>query len=168
MEISTHQIAGRGDIPNNPLLPLIVYKSVVDGEGDAAAAAFEQMFEANGWTGCWRNGIFDFHHFHSTAHEVLGIYAGAASVQFGGPDGIVIEAETGDVIVVPAGVGHKKLNARGKFGVVGAYPIAQSPDICEPGVGDTAHYGANVATVSIPARDPVSGESGPIVDIWRR
>ena len=75
-----------GTFPNSRL-PLLVYPAVLNPTDADPAATFEQRFEANGWPGAWRNGIFGFHHYHSTAHEVLGICRGRARVQFGGnPD----------------------------------------------------------------------------------
>ena len=71
----------------------------------ADPAAIERIFAANGWPPAWRNGVHPFHHF-SSAHEVLGVARGEASVLFGGPDGTVLPVAAGDVVVVPAGVAH--------------------------------------------------------------
>ena len=100
--------------------------------GNDAAVPVEEMFDKNRWPSSWRNGIFGFHHYHSTAHEVLGVYGGAAKVQLGGEGGIICDLKIGDVVVIPAGVSHKKLSSTGDFRVVGAYPAGQSPDMCYP------------------------------------
>src|SRR6478752_10301959 len=78
-------------------LPLILYRGAIAEEGKAAAKAFEQLFARNDWPGAWRNGIYPYHHFHATAHEVLGIAAGRATVRFGGPEGPVVAVRAGDV-----------------------------------------------------------------------
>src|SRR5688500_7425656 len=95
-----------GAIPNNAL-PLLVYKG-----GFTPSALASQMIErcdANRWTNLWHNGIYSFHHYHSTSHEVLGIYADSALLHLGGEQGKKIQVEAGDVIIIPAGVGHKNL-----------------------------------------------------------
>ena len=80
MAVETYHFADDGRIPNSAL-PLLVYRQVLTG------GAFERRFAANDWRRAWRNGIYDFHHFHSTSHEVLGIAAGEALVRFGGAHG---------------------------------------------------------------------------------
>src|SRR5690554_3077467 len=73
-----------GPFPNNIKLPVLIYKDVFMFNDSNAAAIIEQIFEANNWVDSWRNGIYDFQHYHSTAHGVLGVYAGWAEVQLGG------------------------------------------------------------------------------------
>jgi uncharacterized protein YjlB len=62
-------------VPNNPRLPLIVYRGALETSGDTAASCVA-LFDRNGWIGAWRNGVYSHHHYHSSAHEVLGIVAG--------------------------------------------------------------------------------------------
>ncbi len=119
--VQAHRFAGDGEIPNNAL-PLLVYPAAVDVSGADPAAAFERLFARHGWRGAWRNGIFAYPHYHSTAHEVLGIARGEASVRFGGAGGAVLTVGPGDVVVIPAGVGHQNLGASADLLVVGAYP----------------------------------------------
>jgi len=66
-------------IPNNPDLPVLTYRQAIVTEGDRAAE-FEAAFKRNGWQGTWRNGIYDYHHYHSGAHEALGIARGHGEV----------------------------------------------------------------------------------------
>ena len=47
---------------------------------DPSAAGFERLFLRNGWSNSWRNGVYDWHHYHTTTHEVLGCHAGEAVV----------------------------------------------------------------------------------------
>ena len=116
--------------------------------------------------GCWRNGIFPFHHYHSTAHEVLGVYSGSAVAQLGGEEGIRLTLNPGDVVVIPAGVGHKKLSSSGALGIVGAYPRGQQPDMRRADRGGCETGAERVARVSLPARDPVHGADGPLFRHW--
>jgi len=84
-EIERHDLEPDGPFPNNPDLLLRVYRQAVKPDPGDPATTFEKLFVGNGWGGTWRNSIFPFHHYHSNAHEVLGIAAGHARVQFGGP-----------------------------------------------------------------------------------
>ncbi|MEJ2170113.1 MAG: hypothetical protein P8X90_31825 [Desulfobacterales bacterium] len=103
-EIQTILIPDGGLFPNNDVLPLTLLQQVFDPKTENLAQAIEKTFHENAWEGSWRNGVYDFHHYHSTAHEVLGLYAGRVKVRFGGPDGQAVAANAGDVIIIPAGV----------------------------------------------------------------
>jgi uncharacterized protein YjlB len=72
-----------GEIPNNPDLPVLVYAQAIALHGDPAVA-IEHVFASNGWPPQWRNGIYDYHHYHSNAHEVLGVARGHVKVRLGG------------------------------------------------------------------------------------
>src|SRR3984893_13455350 len=111
-----------GLVPNNQRLPFVCYRQAIDVAGAAdPAACFEQTFARNGWGHAWRNGIYDFIHFHSMIHEVLGIACGRARVRFGGGLGQELEVTAGDVVVLPAGTGHQRISASPDLLVVGAY-----------------------------------------------
>jgi uncharacterized protein YjlB len=165
-KVIAHLLAADGAIPNHPRWPLLVYPGAVAVAGADPAAAFEDLFTRNGWPAAWRNGVFPFHHYHSNGHEALGIYSGEATVQFGGDAGVTVVAKPGDVIVLPAGTGHKKLSSRGSLGVVGAYPAGTHPDTCMPPFVRTERNAAAVAKVPLPAGDPVFGREGPLFQHW--
>jgi len=145
---------------NHPRWPLLVYPRAVAISGSDPASLFEELFTRNGWPAAWRNGVFPFHHYHSNAHEVLGVYSGEVTVQFGGDAGVKVVARPGDVIVLPATTRHKKLSSRGELGVVGAYPAGAEPDTCIPPVRKSA-------AVPLPSGDPVFGKGGPLFEHWR-
>ena len=111
--------------PLNPRLPLVVYRGVLES-GPGAAASCETLFAGNGWSGGWRGGVYPYHHYHSTAHEALGIVAGSAKVRLGGDSGTLIDLHAGDVVVIPAGVAHKGEAASPDLLIVGAYPGGRS------------------------------------------
>jgi uncharacterized protein YjlB len=165
--VIAHRLAASGAVPNHPRWPLLVYPGAVAIAGADPAAAFEELFDRNGWPSAWRNGVYPFHHFHCDAHEALGVYAGEATVQFGGDGGVVVTARPGDVIVLPSGTGHKKLSARGKLGIVGAYPAGQHPDMCTPILSNLKRSAAAVERVALPSRDPVYGAGGPLFAHWK-
>lgn len=159
----TLRFADDGAIPNSEL-PVLLYRGVpevVDG-----AAACEALFARSGWGAMWRDGIYPFHHFHSTAHEALGIAAGHVMVGLGGPQGESIELAAGDVAILPAGTGHRNEGDSGDLLVIGAYPRGQSWDLRR---GDPAEHDvvvANIAAVPLPDSDPVHGNDGPLVALW--
>ena len=137
--------------------PLLVYPRAIE---NPKPEAFEELFTRNRWPAAWRNGVFPFHHYHSNSHEVLGVYEGEVTVQFGGDAGVTVTARPGDVIVLPAGTAHKKLSARGALGIVGAYPDGSRPDTCR-GVPKEKF------AAEPPACDPVYGAGGPLFTYWR-
>lgn len=165
--IEGHVLADDGVIPNNRKLPLVLYRQAfaLDGLSSAPERAFETLFTSNGWRGVWVDGIYDFDHYQSTAHEVLGIAGGWAKVRFGGPQGIVAELESGDVVAIPAGVAHCLVQAE-QLVVVGAYPEGQDWDLCRACEADRAKALENIPWVPLPRRDPVFGPSGPLMTLW--
>jgi uncharacterized protein YjlB len=164
--VFAEQLPPHGNIPNSHL-PLLVYEHAVRLESDDPATIFEELFEENGWGDTWRNGIYNYHHYHSTAHEVLGVYCGSASVQLGGEGGIIKRVNAGDVIIIPAGVGHKNLGASQDFGVVGAYPDGQKWDMLTGKPDERPKAEANIKRVPLPKLDPVQGKNGPLLKYWR-
>jgi uncharacterized protein YjlB len=167
VDIVAHLLAPDGPIPNHPRWPLLVYPAAVRLSGSDPAAIFEQLFARNRWPAAWRNGVFPFHHYHSDGHEALGIYSGEVTVLFGGDAGVTVTAKTGDVIVLPAGTGHKKLSSRGALGVVGAYPAGQHADTCTPLLSNLERSADAVARVALPECDPVYGAAGPLFTHWK-
>ncbi len=155
-------LADAGAIPNSRL-PVLVSHAVAGTESTGACAT---LFARNGWLGAWVNGIYPFQHFHSTAHEVLGIVAGGASVQLGGPDGPVVEVIAGDVLVLPAGTGHCNLGSTPDLTVVGAYPDGMWCDLRRGDPAERDEAIANIAAVPLPRTDPIHGAGGPLTAIW--
>ena len=155
-----------GTYPNNENLPLLLYNGVLNLTKGYPAEIIDELFENNGWGGSWVNGIYSFHHYHSTAHEVLGCFRGSAKVQLGGEDGIIQTVSRGDVVVIPAGVSHKNLGYSSDFRIVGAYPFGQSPDMCRGESKERPRADQYIASVKLPEKDPVFGETGPIFDGW--
>lgn len=161
------KFASDGKTPNNPALPVIVYPGAVLFYAFDPAAVFEVLFASNGWTDSWRDGMYPYAHFHSATHEVLGIARGTVRARLGGTQGKDIDLEAGDVLVLPAGTGHKRIRASSDLLVVGAYPAGGSYD--EPRSGRRAHDEARekIVAVPMPAKDPVYGARGPLRALWR-
>jgi uncharacterized protein YjlB len=160
----THRFHDDGSIPNSEL-PVLIYQGIEEVPSDAVAC--EALFERNRWWRFWRDGIYSFHHFHSTAHEALGVVAGWAEVVLGGPvNGERFELEAGDVAILPAGTGHCNVGSSADFLVVGAYPVGQDWDLRR---GDPAEHDEvleNIKRVPLPEADPVRGADGPLIELW--
>jgi uncharacterized protein YjlB len=157
-------LADSGEFPNSAY-PALLYEGVFPPEGELASR-FEALFARNGWTGAWRNGLYRQHHFHSTAHEVLGVYRGSVSVRLGGRTGPLITLSAGDVAVIPAGVAHKNESQSHDFAVVGAYPAGTSPDMQYGKPGERPEVDRNIARVAKPPLDPVDGKDGALLTLW--
>lgn len=164
-QVVAHRLAPDGPIPNHPRWPLLVYNGAVSLSGSDPAAIFEALFTRNRWPAAWRNGVHPFHHYHANGHEVLGVYSGEVTMQFGGDAGVTLTAVPGDVIVLPAGTGHKKLSSKGSLGVVGAYPEGTYPDTLRKAFSQETL--STIATVPLPACDPVFGPGGPLFEHWK-
>jgi uncharacterized protein YjlB len=147
----------KSDVPNSNL-PVLLYRSVLAGHAPRKARTFRDHFGANGWTGIWTDTVYDYTHFHSNAHEVLGIAEGKVTLRLGGNGGALVRLKAGDMLVLPAGVGHRRVSA-GLVKVIGAYPRGQSHF-------DMKREGRNIPKVTLPVTDPFYGPDGPLIQTW--
>ncbi len=173
-----------GWMPNNPRLPVLLYRAAVPTAGDTATR-METLFTANGWPPQWRNGVYTYHHYHSTAHEVLGFARGQARLVLGGPTndpqtgqqtGPATDIQTGpspsheltvhagDVLLLPTGTGHCEISCSADLLVIGAYPPNQHWDICRQAPDAAAQK--RMASLPFPSSDPVHGADGPLRRLW--
>ena len=155
-----------GTFPNS-VLPVVVFRKAFDPDPGVDPASIERVFSSNRWTHSWRNGLYTYSHYHSTSHEVLGLYSGRVQVRLGGPKGILVEARAGDVIVIPAGVSHQNVGQSTDFKVIGAYPDGRIPDMKFGRPGERPASDENIRNLPLPSLDPVSGTERPVIRIWR-
>ncbi len=171
MEYKNHQVVElhvlpAGNFPNNKDLKVLAYKALKDFD-TYTPQFFENQFKKNNWKNSWRDGIYDYHHYHSNTHEVLGIYEGEATVQLGGYEGEKMQLSKGDVLVIPAGVAHKNLGSTQNFACVGAYPDGLRFDMNygkEENIVEATH---RIEKVEMPSHDPLYGAKGPLLEAWK-
>jgi uncharacterized protein YjlB len=155
-----------GLIPNHPIWPMIIYRGAVAlPDQFDPAAVFEDLFQSNGWGDSWRDGIYDYVHYHSRIHEVLGIARGRGKVQFGGVHGRTLTLKAGDVAILPAGTGHQCLSASKDFLVIGAYPPFGAYDECKNNA-DHKRALTTIPKVARPRKDPIYGPGG-LLKAWK-
>lgn len=164
-EVECMVFGRNGNFPNSDL-PVVVYRRVI--EGKVTTESMQSLFARNQWPPQWVDAIFTYYHYHSTAHEVLGVVSGTAELAVGGPGERVLEIVQGDVVVIPAGVAHRLEESSDHFVVVGAYPPGQEWDIVKGEEGEWDKATTNIARVPLPLTDPVGGLSGPLLAVWDR
>ncbi|MBZ0138266.1 MAG: cupin domain-containing protein [Pseudorhodoplanes sp.] len=158
-----------GAIPNNPALPFIVYRDAINLAGTPDPESLvENVIAGNGWGNLWRNGIYEYVHYHSMIHEALGIARGRAKVRFGGANGEELDIGPGDVVILPAGTGHQCLWASPDLVVIGAYPKTGRFDLCRGSKAEREKALATIAQVPVPDSDPVYGKNGPLLKLWAK
>lgn len=166
-KLSTHRFSDDGIVPNHRHWPLIVYRGAIRFSNDYdPGTVIDTLFEANGWGRSWRDSIYDFVHYHSQIHEVLGVARGRAEVEFGGVKGRRLRLRAGDVAILPAGTGHRLIEASRDFLVIGAYPATGTYDECTD-TRDREQAIRKIAKVRKPARDPVHGKDGALMTLWK-
>ena len=154
-------IPGRGDFPGSSL-PVVIYRKALPAD----PVAMLRRFAAQGWTNGWTNGIYDFDHFHSIAHEVLGIASGWVEVSLGAGAGPTLRLAAGDVIALPAGVAHRNMGAAADLLVAGAYDRGRDWDLRRGDPAEAASVRAAMAAVPLPRQDPVADGPGRLPALW--
>lgn len=146
-------------------MPVIVYEKLFDlAEG---CGWLENTFRQNNWLNNWRDIVLPYDHFHSNTHEVLGLGKGEVTLKVGGADGLVLNLKTGDVVVMPAGVGHYALSSHTDYTFVGGYPNGLPWDLCTGAANERTQVLENLANVKLPDTDPVFGPDGPLLQLWK-
>jgi uncharacterized protein YjlB len=158
--VESHLLADDGRFLNSEH-PARIYRGVFAPAGADLAGAFEALFAANGWPPAWRAGLYTVHHYHSSAHEVLGIFSGWVRARLGGERGPVLTLRAGDAVLTPAGVAHKNEGESADFRAVGAYPRGMRVDMRYGREAERASDARRIAALPPPAPDPVLGAAPP-------
>lgn len=167
METVTYIVKDNRIFPNS-ILPVILYKDAIDVPFFRPAHAMEKLFEENGWTNNWHNGLATYHHYHSNTHEVIGVYKGKMIILLGGENGKHVVMRKGDVIIIPAGVAHKNLGKEEDALCVGGYPEGIEFDMNLGEAGERPAADRNISAVNLPQTDPVLGHGEGLVELWKQ
>ena len=161
--VETIELAPNGRVPNNRL-PVVLVRQALNGP--VHDGQMHELYQSNGWQGCWTWTVYDFHHYHSTAHEALAVAQGEATLMLGGEGGRKVPVRAGDLVVLPAGTGHRRLSASEDFAICGAYPPGQEADLLRPKEADPEASQERITAVPLPRTDPFYGDGGPLVQLW--
>jgi uncharacterized protein YjlB len=165
-----HFVLKRNKSFPNSHYPVLIYRKAIalPFQKNKAAGIIQKIFAGNSWGNSWRNGIYDFHHYHSITHECMGISMGSATIILGGTHGKKIKLSHGDIIIIPAGVAHKCLNSSPDFQCVGAYPQSKDYDINTGTVNEYEKAIKNMKELAFPQKDPVFGKEGFLKAYWKK
>lgn len=167
-ELRVHILPPNSGFPNNKNLAVLRYKNAVVVPAENPSEAIKQLFEQNGWTNTWTDGLYNYQHYHSTAHEIIVVTAGTAMVLLGGEDGNIQHLDKGDALLIPAGVAHKNVGASPDFECVGAYPQGQNFDMMYGNKEERDQAEENIKNVGMPSADPLFGNDGPLLKHWKK
>lgn len=78
--------------------------------------------------------------------------------------GAAIPFKSGDAVVIPAGVGHKKLSS--DFTVLGAYPGGVQYDMKTGKPNEREEAVKQIKQAALPPNDPITGKREPLLEIW--
>ncbi|OBR15050.1 Cupin domain protein [Colletotrichum higginsianum IMI 349063] len=161
-------------VPNNRL-PVIVYRDVLPKP--PAEESTTEFLETNKWEkkGFWPGT--EVHHFHPNTHECYGVVTGTTTMLVGRGQldgttgGQLVSLRPGDVIVIPAGVSHMNATMTEDYRFVGVYPRYQgSPrwtsQRCDR-LDIMPSLKEEISRVPLPAADPVEGEDGTLIRLWK-
>ena len=166
MEIEHFILKKNGGFPNNALLPVLLYKNVLQVPDEKGGKFVQKVFEQNNWGNTWTDGIYSYHHYHSITHEAVGIISGHCNVMLGGENGQVIKVNKGDVLILPAGTAHKNVGASEDFCCAGGYPGGKDYDINYGTSDEHPLVDENIKQVPLPETDPVFGKEGMLFEYW--
>ena len=133
VEVRKYHLLPTELVPNSPR-PLLHYKAIFPKKPNSSHCDPIEVWNAfnnNEWEVSWifRYGPTQLSHYHSKAHECMAVLSGTATIRFGVADtsedldestdgsawedgGVALNAEAGDVFVIPAGVAHKTYNTK--------------------------------------------------------
>jgi len=166
MKPEQYYVKDDGIFPNSRL-PILYYPQTLQLPKLFPSYAVKKLFQENNWKNNWTQGIYTYHHYHSTTHEVLGVCKGETLLLLGGEEGITIFIQEGDVLVIPAGVAHINLGKENDVTCVGGYPDGRDYDMNYGNADERLRVDQNIASLPLPETDPVFGKKGGLLEIWK-
>lgn len=125
VEVRKYQLPPTALMPNSPH-PLLHYPGFFDVTKEGKVGNAYETLLRNKWEVQWifRYGQTQRSHYHSGVHECMAVISGTATIRFGVADtsdnleantfgadreegGIELQANAGDVFILPAGTAHK-------------------------------------------------------------
>lgn len=160
--VQTFLFRDDGTFPNHGRLPVLLYPGVLREQTNRT----ERIFNVNRWLNSWTGGVFDYPHYHSNTHEVLGVVSGTATLRLGGERGQELPVHPGDVIILPAGTALQRIKASPDLQVVGAYPEGSDYNLYTGKPDERVRAREEIPDVPVPETDPVFGKVGPLKQYW--
>lgn len=165
MKIESLQYPKGEWVPNHPRWPALLMPLAFGGAIEVDRV--QTTYARHGWTGSWVWTVFDYHHYHPDAHEVLTVVQGSARLMLGGPQGGEHDVQSGDALILPAGFGHRRLQASTDFLVCGAYPTGQADyTTIRANIPSSEQDQSLIDAVPCPTSDPIFGRNGPLLTFW--
>ncbi len=152
----------------NSELPVLIYKNVFKTSIAGSVDIVQQVLRNNGWSNSETGSLYMRHHYHSNTHKAISICSGECILLIGGPNGNVAHLVKGDTLLLPAGAAHKKLKASEDFVCISAYPAGNNFDLNFGNHSEKIPADINIQQVPLPAKDPLYGSNGPLLDYWKK
>ncbi|KAJ6032726.1 hypothetical protein N7540_003458 [Penicillium herquei] len=173
----------------NSKLPVVVYRNALidPTPEDALQAVGQSEWKKGGHWKIAKETLAATPHYHSTTHEAYTVLHGSATYLLGkspldpetdsngDPIGVSFTARAGDVFVFPAGVTHFVTNIEDEYEIIGFYSLNDRNSLEEPydmeyatdSIDITNQKRKNCEQVPVPVHDPIYGEGGPMIKIWK-
>ena len=98
----------------------------------------------------------------------MAVIKGRTTLLLGGENGQQVDIQSGDIIVIPAGVAHKNLGEMKDVICIGGYPEGRDFDMNYGGAGERPQTDRTIEELQLPATGPLAGREDPLLQIWKQ